>query len=49
MRELLEGDEKKLAAIAENAFTAFYEPLYALMGELAPTVTHSFLFFLWRA
>ena len=36
MRELLEGDERKLAAIAENAFTAFYEPLYALMGELAP-------------
>ena len=36
LRELLEGDELKLAAIAENAFTAFYEPLYELMGELAP-------------
>ncbi|MBT5700452.1 MAG: TetR/AcrR family transcriptional regulator [Gammaproteobacteria bacterium] len=36
LRELLEGDEQKIAAIAENAFTAFYEPLYQLMGELAP-------------
>ena len=36
LRELLEGDEEKLAAIAEQAFTAFYEPLYALMEELAP-------------
>ena len=36
MRELLEGDEQKLAAIAESAFPAFYEPLYELMGELAP-------------
>ena len=36
LRELLEGDEQKLAAIAENAFPAFYEPLYELMGELAP-------------
>lgn len=36
LRELLEGNEQKLAAIAENAFTAFYEPLYQLMGELAP-------------
>ena len=35
-RELLQGDEKKLADIAENAFTAFYEPLYTLMSELAP-------------
>lgn len=35
-RELLQGDEKKLADIAENAFIAFYEPLYALMSELAP-------------
>ncbi len=36
LRDLLEGNEQKLAAIAENAFTAFYEPLYQLMGELAP-------------
>jgi AcrR family transcriptional regulator len=45
MRELLEGDEKKLAAIAENAFTAFYEPLYALMGELAPDSDPQLLIF----
>jgi hypothetical protein len=36
LRELLEGDEQKLAAIAESAFPTFYEPLYELMGELAP-------------
>jgi AcrR family transcriptional regulator len=36
MRELLEGDEDRLAALAENTFAAFYEPLYTLMGELAP-------------
>ena len=36
LRELLDGDEQKLAAIAESAFPTFYEPLYELMGELAP-------------
>ena len=36
MRELLENDERKLAAIAESAFAAFYEPLNTLMLELAP-------------
>jgi AcrR family transcriptional regulator len=36
LRELLEGDEDKLAVLAENTFAAFYEPLYMLMGELAP-------------
>ncbi len=45
MRELLEGDEDKLAAIAENAFTAFYEPLYTLMGELAPGADPQLLIF----
>ena len=45
MRELLEGDEKKLAAIAENAFIAFYEPLYELMGELAPDSDPQLLIF----
>ncbi len=35
-RELLEGDEQKLAAMAEDVFHAFYEPLQALIGELAP-------------
>ncbi len=45
MRELLEGDERKLAAIAENAFTAFYEPLYALMDELAPDSDPQLLIF----
>ena len=45
MRELLEGDEQKLAAIAENAFTAFYEPLYDLMGELAPDGDQQLLIF----
>jgi AcrR family transcriptional regulator len=45
MRELLEGDEQKLAAIAENAFIAFYEPLYALMGELAPDSDSQLLIF----
>ena len=36
LRELLEGDEDRLAALAENTFAAFYEPLYTLMGQLAP-------------
>jgi TetR/AcrR family transcriptional regulator len=45
MRELLEGDEQKLAAMAENAFTAFYEPLYELMGELAPGSDRQLLIF----
>jgi len=36
LRELLEGDEDRLAALAENTFAAFYEPLYMLMAELAP-------------
>ena len=45
LRELLEGDEQKLAAIAENAFIAFYEPLYALMGELAPDSDPQLLIF----
>ncbi|MCR9183908.1 MAG: TetR/AcrR family transcriptional regulator [Halieaceae bacterium] len=45
MRELLEGDEKKLKAIAQSAFTAFYEPLYALMGELAPNTNPQLLIF----
>lgn len=36
LRELLEGDEVRLAALAENTFVAFYEPLYTLMEELAP-------------
>src|SRR5210317_1620068 len=45
MRELLEGDGQKLAAIAENAFIAFYEPLYALMGELAPDSDPQLLIF----
>jgi len=36
LRELLEGDEHKLAALAENTFAGFYEPLYTLMQELAP-------------
>ena len=36
LRELLEGDDRRLAALAENTFAAFYEPLYTLMGELAP-------------
>ena len=35
-RELLEGDERRLAALAEYAFVAFHEPLFTLMGELAP-------------
>ena len=45
MRELLEGDEQKLAAIAENAFTVFYEPLYELMGELSPDSDRQLLIF----
>ena len=45
MRELLEGDEQKLAAIAENAFITFYEPLYTLMGELAPESDSQLLIF----
>ena len=45
LRELLEGDQEKLAAIAENAFSAFYEPLYALMGELAPDSDSQLLIF----
>ena len=45
MRELLEGDEQKLAAIAQSAFTAFYEPLYALMDELAPDTDPQLLIF----
>lgn len=36
LRELLEGDEHKLAALAKNTFAGFYEPLYTLMQELAP-------------
>ena len=36
LRELLEGDEDRLAVLAENTFAAFYEPLYELMAELAP-------------
>jgi len=45
LRELLEGDQEKLAAIAENAFIAFYEPLYTLMGELAPDIDSQLLLF----
>lgn len=45
LRELLEGDEEKLAAIAEQAFTAFYEPLHALMEELAPRADPQLLIF----
>ncbi len=45
MRELLEGDQQKLAAIAESAFLAFYEPLYALMDELAPDSDPQLLIF----
>jgi AcrR family transcriptional regulator len=45
VRELLEGDQQKLAAIAENAFATFYEPLYALMGELAPDSDPQLLIF----
>lgn len=45
LRELLEGDEQKLAAIAENAFAVFYEPLYELMGELAPDSDGQLLIF----
>ena len=45
LRELLEGDEKKLSALAENAFAAFYEPLYELMGELAPGRDQQLLIF----
>ncbi len=45
MRELLENDEHKLAAIAESAFTAFYEPLNKLMVELAPDKDAQLLIF----
>ena len=45
MRELLEGDEDKLAAIADSAFTVFYEPLYELMSELAPAADPQLLIF----
>ena len=45
MRELLENDEQKLAAIAESAFTAFYEPLNSLMVELAPDKDAQLLIF----
>jgi AcrR family transcriptional regulator len=45
LRELLEGDQEKLAAIAENAFIALYEPLYTLMGELAPDSDSQLLIF----
>ena len=45
MRELLENDEQKLAAIAESAFTAFYEPLNTLMVELAPDKDAQLLIF----
>jgi len=45
MRELLEGDEQKLAAIAENAFDVFYQPLYALMVDLAPDEDPQLLIF----
>jgi len=45
MRELLEGDEDRLAALAENTFAAFYEPLYTLMGELAPSRDPQLLIF----
>jgi AcrR family transcriptional regulator len=34
LRELLEGDEERLATLAETTFAAFYDPLYTLMGEL---------------
>ncbi|MBE9540083.1 MAG: TetR/AcrR family transcriptional regulator [Proteobacteria bacterium] len=45
MRELLESDERKLAAIAESAFAAFYEPLNELMLELAPNKDAQLLIF----
>ena len=45
MRELLDGDEQKLAAIADSAFTAFYEPMYELMSELAPASDPQLLIF----
>ena len=44
-RELLEGNEQRLAAITDNAFTVFYEPMYELMGELAPTGDGQLLIF----
>jgi TetR/AcrR family transcriptional regulator len=44
-RELLEGDDKKLAAIAESAYSALYEPLYTLMCELAPGTEPQLLIF----
>ncbi len=45
MRELLENDERKLAAIAESAFAAFYEPINQLMLELAPDKDAQLLIF----
>jgi AcrR family transcriptional regulator len=45
MRELPESDERKLAAIAESAFAAFYEPINTLMLELAPDKDSQLLIF----
>jgi AcrR family transcriptional regulator len=45
LRELLEGDDDRLAALARNTFADFYEPLYTLMGELAPGTDSQLLIF----
>ena len=45
MRELLQGGEGNLAEISQNAFVVFYQPLYALMSELAPDKDAQLLIF----
>lgn len=45
MRELLQNKEGRLAEIAQNAFAAFYQPLNALMLELAPSKDSQLLIF----
>jgi AcrR family transcriptional regulator len=45
LRELMEGDERRLAALARNTFPAFYETPYELMRELAPHMDPQLLIF----
>jgi AcrR family transcriptional regulator len=45
LRELMEGDESRLAALARNTFPTFYETPYELMRELAPNQDPQLLIF----
>jgi AcrR family transcriptional regulator len=45
LRELMEGDDHRLAALAKNTLPTFYEPMFGLMAELAPSIDPQLLLF----